>query len=405
MVEQLHKFDLAGQAFKRDPLPTFAAMRDVGPLVDARMPIIGRVTFATHYEAVEALLKSADDFSVELARAKGSRFGLFLKLMPGGIKLLANNMLQKDDPEHRRLRKLVEGAFRRQEIARLEAEIEALAGELISNWRNSSDGDIVRHVARDLPLAVISVLLGLPAADRPKFHTWMGAISEVSSVMGFFRLVPSLNKIIGYMREVMAERRRVPEDDLISALLQAEESGERLSDNEILAMVFLLFAAGHETTTHLISGGTLALLQNPAALAALREGPELLPTAVDELLRFVSPVQMTKPRFVTRDVEFFGQPLKRGQMMMALLAAANADPAVFDAPERLDLSRAPNRHLAFGAGPHFCLGAWLAKKEMEIYLKVMLAEALELRLGCDEASLKWTERGGMRALKALPLRA
>lgn len=404
MAETVYRFDLSGQAFKRDPFPTLREMRAVGPLVTCRMPIIGKVTFATHHSAVEALLKDNERFSVELDRAGKSRLGLVLKMMPSGIKLLADNMLQKDDPDHRRLRKLVDAVFRRAEIEALEPEIERIADELLDEWARSEDRDLVRHVARDLPLAVISALLGLPREDRAKFSKWMSSVSEVSSVMGMFRLMPAITKITGYMRVAMAARREAPRDDLISKLVHAEVEGDQLSEDEILAMCFLLFAAGHETTTHLISGGVLALVQHPDELARLRADEGLLPGAVDELLRFVSPVQMTKPRFVVEDTAFEGCELRRGQVLMALLAAANSDPAVFDAPEMLDVGREKNRHVGLGAGPHFCLGAWLARKEMEVLLRCLLRRAPELALAIPEADLMWTRRGGMRALRALPLR-
>lgn len=403
MSDDVYKFDLTGQAFKRDPFPTFRDMRDIGPLVTSRLPIAGKITFATTYEAATKLLKQADGFSVELSRVGNSRFGLLLMLMPGVIKLLSKNMLQQDDPEHRRLRQLVDGAFRRQEIAGLETAIERIALELMQKLKASDDGDLVQHVARDLPLAVISELLGLPPQDRDKFHNWMAVMTDVSSAFSLFKIMPSLNKIIAYMRGVIEQRRLEPRDDLISALVLAEEEGDQLSDDEIVSMVFLLFAAGHETTTHLISGGTLALLQNKEQMERLFAAPSLLPSAVDELLRFVSPVQMTKPRFVVEDCEFMGRSFKRGQMLMALLASANSDEAAFDAPDQLELSRQPNRHLAFGAGPHFCLGAWLARKEMEIYLGVLMREMPDVKLAIGEDEVRWTKRGGMRALRSLPL--
>ncbi len=404
MAETIYRFDLGSQSFKRDPFPTLREMRAVGPLVTCRMPIVGKLTYAVHLQrTAEALLKDNERFSVELDRAGRSRFGLVLKLMPRRLKLLANNMLQKDDPDHRRLRKLVDSVFRRAEIEALAPEIERITEGLLDDLAGSDDGDLVRHVARDLPLAVISALLGLPQSDRPKFHAWMTSVSDISSVMGVFTLMPSINKITAYMEAAMEARRAEPRDDLISRLVHAEVEGDQLSDDEIVAMCFLLFAAGHETTTHLISGGVLALLQNPDQLARLRADEGLLPLAVDELLRYVSPVQMTKPRFVVADTEFEGQRLRRGQVMMALLAAANADPAVFDDPEKLDVGRAKNRHLGLGGGPHFCLGAWLARKEMEVLLECLLRRAPDMALAIAEDQLRWSKRGGMRALKALPL--
>ncbi|MGI9406553.1 MAG: cytochrome P450 family protein [Hyphomicrobiaceae bacterium] len=404
MSATVHKFDLAGQTFKRDPFPTFAAMQAVGPMVDVKAPIIGRATFATTHAACETLLKSSDKFSVRFDNAAGNSPMLVLARWLPGIKQLTENLLQMDDPEHRRLRKLVDGAFRRSEIEAWRPRIERIADELIDNLAASSDRDLVKHVARDLPLAVICELLGLPQEDRPKFTRWMSALSEVSALSGMVRLIPSVRKLNAYLTRKFEERRAEPRDDLISTLVHAEDEGARMTDRELLSMCFLLFVAGHETTTHLISGGVLALIHNPDQLSRLRAEPNLGASAVDELLRHVSPVQGTKPRFPLEDTEIEGVPVKKGQMLMALLASANADPAVFENPENLDIARAKNRQLSFGGGAHFCLGAWLARAEMEILLARLLDRAPRLGLAIPEAGLRWTPRLGIRALKALPLK-
>ncbi|MCL4145758.1 UNVERIFIED_CONTAM: hypothetical protein GTU68_015929 [Idotea baltica] len=313
-------------------------------------------------------------------------------------------MLQKDGAEHRRLRKLVDGAFRRKEIEAWRPRIAVIADRLLDEWDASDDRDLVAHVARDLPLAVICELLGLPDADRPKFSRWMRSFSEMSSIWGFIRLLPAIGKINRYLTATFQERRAAePSDDLISTLVHAEDEGYRMTDDELLAMLFLLFVAGHETTTHLISGGVLALIQHPDQLRRLRDDPALMAPAVDELLRYVSPVEGTKPRFALHDTEFEGVSFKKGQFLMASLSAANTDPAAFEDPEMLDLGRQKNSHVAFGGGVHFCLGAWLAKAEMEVLLERLLARAPSLALAVPESELRWVERIGMRALKSLPL--
>ncbi len=399
-----HTFDLTSSTFKRDPSPTCAAMRAAGSIVPVRMPIVGDIHFVTTHASVERLLKAHDMFSVDITKNGRSSISTFLRWTPGPLKLLSENMLQMDGIEHRRLRKLVDHAFRRTEIDALRPGIERIADELIDTLAASHDGDLVRHVARDLPLAVICDMLGLPQDDRPKFTRWMAALSDVSSITGMVRLIPAINKINRYLRRHFDRRRAEPGDDLISTLIQTEADGDRLSGNELLAMCFLLFVAGHETTTHLISGGTLALLQNPGQLERLRDDPSLAVSATDELLRFVSPVMMTKPRMPLEDTTFEGVSLRQGQMIMALLTSANLDPEAFGSPETLDIARAPNRHVAFGAGPHFCLGAWLARAEMEIFLQCIVARARDLQLAVPEEDLVWRKGTGMRALKALPLR-
>jgi cytochrome P450 len=190
----------------------------------------------------------------------------------------------------------------------------------------------------------------------------------------------------------------------MTALVQAEQDGDKLSENELLAMAFLLLVAGHETTVHLIGGGVLALLEAPEQKAHLLADWSLAPSAVEELLRFVSPVQVAKPRYVSRDVEFHGRPLRRGEVLIPMLASANADPARFESPERMDLARAPNPHVAFGSGMHFCLGAQLARVEAQVVLEELLTRFPNLSLAVPGAALKYTGRFGIRALTALPVR-
>jgi len=403
MTSAANAFDLTSADFKRDPHPTCRAMLEAGPVVPVRLPIVGEVMFATRHASVELLLKDDERFSVDLVERGRSGIARLIRWMPGPLKLLSENMLQKDDPEHRRLRKLVDAAFRRRDIDTLRPAIEKLADDMITDLARSEDRDIVRHVARDLPLAVICDLLGLPHEDRGRFTKWMNALSDVNSIFGMTRLIPALNRINTYLRAQIAAQRKDPGDGLIARLVHAHEDGDQLTDDELLAMCFLLFVAGHETTTHLISGGTLALLQHPEALEALRSNRDLALSATDELLRFVSPVQMTKPRLPKSDLMFEGAPLREGQMVMGLLCAANLDPEVFDNPEALDIARKPNRHLAFGAGPHFCLGAWLARTEMELFLQRLLDRAPHLSLAVPEYQLAWRKGTGMRALKALPV--
>ncbi|MGI9523167.1 MAG: cytochrome P450 family protein [Hyphomicrobiaceae bacterium] len=404
MVTTAKTFDVFSREFKREPGPTCAAMLAAGSVVRVRLPIFGATAFVTQHESVERLLKASTDFSTDFLRSGRSGLATFLRWMPGPLRLLSENMLQKDGVDHRRLRRLVDGAFRRNEIEALRPRIESIADELIGRLARSSDGDLVRHVARELPLAVICEMLGLPQEHRPQFTRWMASLSEVHSIGGVARLIPAINRINRYLRARIEIRRADPQDDLISALVHAEGDGDRLSNNELLAMCFLLFVAGHETTTHLISVGTLTLLQNPGELERLRAEPDSASTAADELLRHVSPVQMTKPRMPVGEMQFEGVTLRKGENVIAFLSSANRDPAVFDVPDRLDVKRRENRHVAFGSGPHFCLGAWLGRAEMELFLKRLIDRAPNLQLSVPEDSLQWRRGTGLRAVNALPVR-
>ncbi len=396
-------FDLQGQGFKRDPLPTFTIMRAAGSVVPGRIPIIGKTSFATTHHACEILLKDKARFVVDPRPIGKKGLRRFPWWFPKRFRPLTENMLGMDDPDHQRLRHLVDKAFLKRHVQSYEPMIERIADRMLDDLQAADDGDLVRHVARPLPLAVISELLGLPHEDSSELTHWMRSISTASSILDVFRLFPALEKLARYLRQHFDTCRAAPRIDLISALVAVEEEGDQLSEDELLAMCFTLFVAGHETTTHLISGGVLALLQHPAQLARLRRHENLMSPAVDELLRFVSPVQISKPRYATENTEIDGTPIKQGERLMAVLASGNADPGIFERPESLDLERRANRHLAFGHGPHFCLGAQLARAEMAIILQRLFDRFPDLRLAVPEEDLRWTRRIGLRALQSLPL--
>lgn len=402
MSVPVRTFDLTGQPFKRNPFPTFECMRAEGPLVAARIPILGKVHFTVTHDACTELLKSPDRFAVDV-RQTGKRHIIELLYKSKTISLMGQNMLASDDPQHRRLRQFADQAFRSRTIENYRAQIERTSQRLLDRWAANGYGDFVDGVARRLPLMVICDILGMPEEDQDEFIGWMAPISEVRSVASVFTMLPLLRRIIAYLRHRIAFSRSRSDSHLISALVHAEKDGDRLSDDELVAMIFLLFAAGHETTTHLISGSALTLLQHPQQLETLRADWSQSPAAVEELLRFVSPVQMTKPRFALADTEIEGVPLACGQMTIALLSAANSDPEHFDNPATLDLTRVKNRHLAFGGGPHLCLGLHLARLETQIVLEQIFRRFPDLRLAVSPESLQWTRRAGIRALRALPL--
>jgi cytochrome P450 PksS len=250
---------------------------------------------------------------------------------------------------------------------------------------------------------VIADLLGVPAADRHKFHGWSEKIVAVAGARDMLVALPHAWSFLRYLRALIARRRAEPRDDLITALLQAEEAGDRLSEDELLAMVFLLLVAGHETTVNLIASGTLALLQHPDQLARLRDDPALMRTAVEELLRFTSPVQVSTERYAIEEIEIAGTRIPRDGMTLVILGSANRDEGQFTAPDALDVGREPNRHVAFGLGAHYCLGAPLARLEGQIALAGLLRRAPELRLAAPAESLRWRRGLFLRGLEKLPV--
>jgi cytochrome P450 len=394
---------LTSQAFMHNPLPTLGRLLRAGPVVRVRLPIVGATWLAVTHEAVSEVLRDDRTF-VRDGRNAGKKDMIGLGWwVPPPLRVLAENMLGHDNPNHRRLRKLVDQAFNRQSIESLRPRIAAICDRLLDRVEVRTMVDLVQALAAPLPLTVISELLGLPASDRTRFRRWVKALVSVTSLWGIVRFAPYAFYLTRYFRSQFNECRRRPRAGLMTALVHAEADGETLTENELLAMAFLLLVAGHETTVHLISGGILALLQAPEQKAHLLADWSQVSSAVEELLRFVSPVQLSKPRYVSRSVDFHSRSLERGEMIIPLLASANADPARFDHPERLDIARAPNPHVSFGAGSHFCLGAQLARVEAQIALEKLFTRFPDLALAVPEHALEYTGRLGLRALASLPV--
>jgi len=397
------RFDFFSQDAKRDPFPQLAAIRAEGPLVPTKFPIIGRLHLATTWESVSDFLKGSEHFAAD-GRNAGKSSALGLWWAPKMIRILGQNMLMLDDPDHRRLRKLVDASFRRDRIEAMRPVIARIADDLLDRMDASGDYDLVGGFARELPLRVIAEMLGLPEDLRAKTTLWMAEFSDVKSIWGAGRIFILVGRLMKLMRAEFAAQRIKPRDGLVAELIAAEADGHRLSEDELLAMVFLLFLAGHETTTHLIGTSVFSLTQHPDQLAMLRADPKLMPNAVEELHRWNSPVQATKPRMARRDMDFHGVCLKQGDRVMGLLASANCDPAHFDNPETLDLRRPNVRHAGYGGGMHLCLGMHLARVETEVALERILARWDRIALAVPAGDIRWLPRPGMRGPVTLPLR-
>jgi cytochrome P450 PksS len=313
-------------------------------------------------------------------------------------------MLTMDEPDHTRLRSIVDEVFRRRAIVAMEPRIRAIADGLADElFRKGSPADLVQSYARILPLSVISELLGLPQADRPRFIAWANSMSSLTNVVSFFRLLFAFRKMRSYLERQLQIARERGGEGLIAELVQVEREGGEITPDEMVSMVFLLLAAGSETTTHLISGSAYELLRNPHLRDWLEEDWSRTGLAVEEFLRFVSPVQFSKPRYARRDVGLAGVRLKKGDRVMVMLAAANMDPAVHEQPEQLDLARKPNRHISFGTGIHFCLGHQLARIEGACALQALFTRWPRLGLAVDPSQVHWRKRPGIRAIAKLPV--
>jgi len=315
-------------------------------------------------------------------------------------------MLSMDDPDHKRLRDIVDEAFRSRAVLDMEPHIQALGEQLADDlFAEGSPADLIERFARKLPLSVICELLGLPLADRKKFVSWAAGFTRVTSALGFLSLIPNVVAMKRYLERHLETVRQQGGEGLIAEIVRVEKDGGQISPNEIVAMVFLLLFAGHETTTHLIGGSVFELLKNPALRDWLEQDWSRVDLAVEEFLRFITPVQFTKPRYVRRDVELGGVRLRRGDKIMVMLAAANMDPQANVHPERLDLQRKPNRHVAFDTGVHFCLGHQLARIEARCALKSLFLRWPKLTLAVDESDIVWRQRPGLRAIDRLPVAA
>jgi cytochrome P450 len=345
--------DFASQEYFRNPAAGIAKLRAAGPVVQVRFPTVGKVWATTTQALADQVLKDSGTFTVR--KDDGTVAGMQW-WMPGIVRTLANSMLSMDDPDHRRLRDIVDEAFRRRAVLDMESHILAIGDELADKlFANGSPADLVERYARKLPLAVICELLGLPLADRPKFVAWAGGFTRFTGVFGFLSIITNVLAMRRYMEWHFETVRQQGGEGLIAELVRVEREGGPISPDEMVAMVFLLLFAGHETTTHLISGSVHELLKNPGLRDWLEEDWSRSDLAVEEFLRFITPVQFTKPRFVRRDAELGGVKLKKGNKIIVMLAAANMDPQANTHPERLDLQRKPNQHIAFGTGSIFVL--------------------------------------------------
>jgi cytochrome P450 PksS len=404
-MSSFRHIDIVSPSFHADPTAVLEDIRKAGKsVVRMRLPIIGTVALCTTHDASSALLKDHQNFVRDPANAGSQTQARILKVLPRTISLLALNMLGHDDPHHRRLRGLVDKAFQRRSISMIEPIIREVADRLLDRLRGAGHADLMDGFCRDLPLSVICQMLGLPDRDHDRFKHWLGGLKDTANIWAVIAAIPGVIKVVRYLRRVARPGGGAKPDGLIAALFEAEIEGRRLTEDELVSMIFLLFGAGQETTTHLIAGGLCELLRHKHQRRRLQDDETLMPLCVEECLRFVSPVQLTKPRWAARDIVLGDYAFRRGDAVAAFLSAANRDPDKFADPHHFDIGRRPNPHLSFGTGVHFCLGFQLARAEAAIAFESLLSRYPDVRLAVDPSSLVWRKRVGLRALAALPVR-
>lgn len=393
--------DLSSVDFKDDPSLTWRRLHVLGPVVQARLPFLGRPALATRRDVAREVLEDEERFSVDATRVGRAAPAGTAWYVPARLRRLADNLLVHEGPHHRRLRRRVDHAFRRGALERLQSTIDRRVDDCLDALEASPAPCVVRDVARPLPLGVISDLLGLPPRDCAPQAPLGKALQRLSNVRGpwdLLRLGPALSRIETTLLAALEQRRRAPRDDLLSALNDDTE-GDRLDDGERISMVFLLYVAGHETTTHLMSAAVLELLRQRSERPDRFAAPHVL-----ELVRALGTVQMAKPRFVVHDTELGGCHLPRGSTVAALVAAADQDDEAWLRPAAIDFTRAPSRLCGFGAGTHACLGSQLALRETSSLLNALFERFPDLALEHPHALPDWGSRVGLRNLNRLPVR-
>jgi pimeloyl-[acyl-carrier protein] synthase len=390
-------------SLRTEPYAIYRALREESPVYWNPMM---QVWMLTRYDDVLETLKDHRRFSSERTRAVNPLVQQMesFRLSSGPLGTTPT-MLSIDPPDHTRMRGLVNKAFTPRQIERVRPHMQDIAAELLAALPAAGRMDVVADFAVPFPIIVIAELLGVPASDRGQFKAWS---TDIAGTLGgpfqpqevLERAVRSSNEMADYFRDQIARRKAEPRDDLLSALCAVEEQGELLSEDELIETCMLLLLAGNETTTNLIGSGMLTLLQHPEERRKLQADPSLMPGAVEEMLRFEPPAQMTS-RVVAEALELRGNRFEPGQVVLTVLAAANRDPEVFPEPDRFDVTRHPNRHLAFGQGIHYCLGAPLAVVEARIAFESLLRRMPEPEAAFEAP--EWGQSFILRGLKSLPV--
>jgi cytochrome P450 PksS len=394
--------DITSARFKANPFSFYESLRRDDPVCCIVLPNGTSAWLISRYDDVVSALK--DPRLVKNRRNVPGAKKAALAWTPKVFEPLTRNMLDSDPPDHTRLRMLVHKAFTPRVIESLRDRIAVVANQLLDHITSNESVDLIERYALPIPTTIIAELIGVPVGDRHKFHRWSSAIVSITlSTWSTVRAIPALRAFLRYIRSQVEARRSKPRGDFLSALVSVEESGERLSTDELVAMVFLLLIAGHETTVNLIGNGALTLLQNPDQMARLRRNPSGIETAVEELLRYAGPLDMATERFAREAMTFGDTTIPPDAVVYAVLASANRDERQFMNPDTLDLTRQPNRHVAFGHGIHFCLGAPLARLEGQIAIRTLLERKDDLRLAIPDEAIGWRKGLVLRGVTALPV--
>lgn len=396
-----HSFDLTDRAFLADPHPVFHRMRDQAPVYRHVGNASPRVFwFLTRYHDVQQALRDTH-LGRQVERLPADLAAFHRRWEHDELSMVRRNVFNLDPPDHTRLRRLLAPAFGARTVASIKDRIHQVVDELVGAMTAAPEVDLIRAVALPLPTRIIAELLGFPIDDRSQLRQWSDGMLRSRDRDQVRRCGM---EFIEYVNQKINERRTALGEDLLSQLIQAVELGDRLSQDELVSTVFQLLLAGDETTVNLIGNGMLELLRHPDQLRRLREQPELLDSTVEEMMRYNGPVGHSRPQFALADVEYGGTLIPRGDIVVPVLQAANRDPATFPQPDLFDIGRSPNRHLGFGYGIHFCLGAEVARLQVRAVVDAVVHRFPDLALAIDPADVEWTPDLFLRGVRRLPVR-
>ena len=399
--------DLTSKEFADNKYQYFEWMRKEAPVAHCKY-VTGKAYVVSRYEDCVALLKDPrvvrDNRKIDTS---SPLLPSFIPL-PKSTELILHSMIGSDEPDHKRLRSLVHQAFTRKSMSELSDRIDRLTNDLLdkAEAKSKAEGsvDLKEAYALPIPVTVIQEMVGVSDADMPRFYEGIEAIiTGFSGVRIILTMLWDVPRLSSFLRELIDRKRENPGKDMLTGLIQAEEEGQKLTEDEIVSMVFLIIAAGYQTTVHLITNGVIALLQHPDQLAKLRANPDLIESAVEEILRFTSPVYITELAYAGEDIQLHGIHIPKGKVVTACIGSANHDPDVFENPEIFDIERSPNKHLGFGSGIHSCLGAPLARMEAKISLTNLLKRNPNLRLAVDSSELEFETTPGLNSYQRLPV--
>jgi len=393
--------DMSSARHKAQAQNVYADLRQNNPVCRIRLPANQPGWLLTRYDDVSALLKDGR-FAKDPANALTPDMLAKQPKVPKFLTPLIRNMLGMDDPDHARLKKLVQVTFTPNRMEKLADRTEEFAERLVSKLKGQSRFDLIDAFALPLPVTVISELLGVPEDDRKKFALWSSVLlnAPIGSWKTVFSL-PGMISFVFYLRKLIELKRKNPGDDIVSALVAEEAGGDRLSGEELQAMIGILLSAGHETTTNLIGIGTLSLLRNPEKKGELASNPEIAASAVEELLRYDGPVEASTYRYARHDLEINGIQIAQGDVVLGSISSANRDESRFANPNKIDFTRSPNRHLTFGEGGHYCVGAALARMEGRVAFNILLRHFPNLVLKMQETDLQYRPNPVLRGLRKL----